>query len=101
MVNRGQKFECSNDYRSELSKFPGCVPEKCGRLVTDKLITSSEADTLLKIAKSGLSLGGSDGGARTLDLHSGALSMGKKFVNVYSLDGAKKIFNTADFAIYR
>ncbi|NWT04939.1 OGFD3 protein, partial [Mionectes macconnelli] len=35
------------------------------------------------IAERGLSLGGSDGGASILDLHSGALSLGKHFVNLY------------------
>lgn len=101
LVNRGQNLECSKDYKTELHKFSGCVPEKCKRIVTDKLVSASETDTLLRIAKNGLSLGGSDGGASTLDLHSGALSKGKKFVNVYASENSKKIFNNADLAIYK
>lgn len=49
----------------------------------------------------GISLGGSDGGASILDLHSGALSFGEKFINIYSLEEAKKIFNAADLTVYK
>lgn len=36
-----------------------------------------------------------------LDLHSGALSYGEKFINIYSLDETKKVFNSADVAVYK
>lgn len=101
LLTRIQNVECSDDYKAELNKYSGCVPEKCGRIVTDKLISSTESDVLLRIAINGLNLGGSDGGASILDLHSGALSKGSGFVNIYTLDAAKKIFNSADFALYR
>lgn len=48
-----------------------------------------------------MALGGSDGGASILDLHSGALSYGKQFINVYSLEDNKKIFTPAELAIYK
>nr|CAD7590997.1 unnamed protein product [Timema genevievae] len=79
----------------------GCVPERCGRVVFDQLVSGSEADALLKIAQQGLALGGSEGGASILDLHSGALSQGKNFVNIYKLDQAKGIFRKSDFIIYK
>jgi len=101
LVSRTQNIDCSMDYRDELEKYPGCVPEKCGRVVTDKLVSTTEADVLLKLAKSGLNLAGSDGGASILDLHSGALSKGKGFINVYKQPEAKKIFNSMDSAIYK
>lgn len=101
LVSRTQNVECSVDYRDELEQYPGCTPEKCGRIVTDKLVSTTEVDILLKLAKSGLDLAGSDGGASILDLHSGALSKGKGFVNVYKQPAAKKIFNSVDLAIYR
>lgn len=50
---------------------------------------------------SGISLGGSDGGASILDLHSGALSYGKKFINLYSLPESKRVLMPADLAIYK
>lgn len=89
------------DYRDELEKYPGCVPEKCGRIVTDKLVSATEAAVLLKLAQSGLDLAGSDGGASILDLHSGALSKGQNFINIYKQPEAKKIFNSVDSAIYK
>lgn len=101
LLSRTQHVECSNDYKAETSEYPECVPEKCGRIVSDKLVSSTETDVLLKIAMNGLSLGGSDGGASILDLHSGALSKGRDFINIYTLPQAKTIFNSADFAIYK
>ncbi|KQK74024.1 2-oxoglutarate and iron-dependent oxygenase domain-containing protein 3 [Amazona aestiva] len=109
LQDRFIEIPCSEDYNSH-KKFEGCTPRKCGRGVTDAVITREEAERILeavlfhrvclygalwdtsvvekkgkpiKIAERGLSLGGSDGGASILDLHSGALSLGKHFVNLY------------------
>lgn len=101
LLSRTQNVECSSDYKAETSEYPECVPEKCARIVSDKLVSSTETDILLKIAENGISLGGSDGGASILDLHSGALSKGHDFINIYTLSEAKTIFNSADFAIYK
>ena len=84
-----------------MDKYSGCLPEKCARVVTDKLVSATETDVLLKLAINGLNLGGSDGGASILDLHSGALSKGTGFINIYHIESARKIFNNADFAIYK
>ncbi|XP_014215722.1 2-oxoglutarate and iron-dependent oxygenase domain-containing protein 3-like [Copidosoma floridanum] len=101
LINRSVNVECSNDYRNEMEKFPGCVPKKCGRVVSDKLVSGSEVDVLLKLAENTFKLAGSDGGASILDLQSGALSKGSKFINVYALDEAQKIFDMTDFVIYK
>ncbi|XP_048346048.1 2-oxoglutarate and iron-dependent oxygenase domain-containing protein 3 isoform X2 [Sphaerodactylus townsendi] len=74
---------CSEDYDSH-KRFEGCTPRKCGRGITDAIISRGEAERIRRLAEKGLSLGGSDGGASILDLHSGALSLGKHFVNMYS-----------------
>lgn len=101
LMSRTQNVECSESYKAEIDKYPGCLPEKCARVITDKLVSATETDVLLKLATSGLNLGGSDGGASILDLHTGALSKGTGFINIYELKEAKKIFNNADFAIYK
>ncbi|XP_011311363.1 2-oxoglutarate and iron-dependent oxygenase domain-containing protein 3 [Fopius arisanus] len=101
LLSRTQNFDCPQDYKEDLDKFPECVPEKCGRIVTDKLVSTSETDVLLKIAVNGMNLGGSAGGASILDLHSGALSKGAHFINIFSLEEASRIFNPPDFAIYK
>ncbi|XP_076324686.1 2-oxoglutarate and iron-dependent oxygenase domain-containing protein 3-like isoform X1 [Tachypleus tridentatus] len=101
---RKQEIACSKDYKNELTKFKGCVPQRCGRLVTDWLVSPQEAAQLLSIAKKGLVHGGSSGGASIFDLHSGALSYGDNFVNVYKLikkEGKKALFTQHDFQIYR
>ncbi|XP_005069837.1 2-oxoglutarate and iron-dependent oxygenase domain-containing protein 3 isoform X2 [Mesocricetus auratus] len=93
---------CSEDYDGH-RRFEGCTPRKCGRGVTDIVITREEAEQIRRIAEKGLSLGGSDGGASILDLHSGALSVGKHFVNLYRYFGDKiqNIFSEEDFQLYR
>jgi len=100
LVSRTQNVDCSTDYRDELEKYPGCIPEKCGRVVTDKLVSTTEADVLLKLAKSGLDLTRFDGGADDiLDLYSGALSKGQDFIDIYKRPEAK--INSVDSAIYK
>ncbi|XP_064006959.1 2-oxoglutarate and iron-dependent oxygenase domain-containing protein 3 isoform X2 [Pogoniulus pusillus] len=96
------EIPCSEDYDSQ-KRFEGCTPRKCGRGVTDAIITKEEAERIRRIAERGLSLGGSEGGASILDLHSGALSLGKHFVNLYRYFGDKiqDIFTEEDFALYR
>lgn len=98
---RSQNVDCSESFKKDLLSFPRCMPEKCGRFVSDGLVTTGEADSLLNIAQKGIALGGSDGGASILDLHSGALSRGRSFVNVYSLENAKDVFNKADLTTYK
>ncbi|KAG7205433.1 hypothetical protein KM043_007426 [Ampulex compressa] len=101
LVTRTQNVECSEDYIADVNKYPGCVPEKCARVVTDKLVTSAETNLLLRLAMRGLKLGGSDGGASVLDLHSGALSKGSGFIDIYQLPEAEDIVNSVEFKIYK
>ncbi|XP_044528701.1 2-oxoglutarate and iron-dependent oxygenase domain-containing protein 3 [Gracilinanus agilis] len=102
LQNRFIEVICSEDYDSH-KRFEGCTPRKCGRGITDIVVTREEAERLRRIAEKGLSLGGSEGGASILDLHSGALSFGKHFVNLYRYFGAKiqDIFSEEDFQLYR
>ncbi|XP_042240748.1 2-oxoglutarate and iron-dependent oxygenase domain-containing protein 3-like isoform X2 [Homarus americanus] len=97
---RSVEISCSKDYADELRHFQGCIPKKCGRVIFDTLVTTSEVAALLNIAERGLSVGGSTGGASILDLHSGALSHGNAFVNIFKLEEAKNLFNAQDFKIY-
>lgn len=98
---RAHDVPCSESYKLELSKFKGCVPERCGRVVSDSIVTSNEVDTLLNVAKAGFALGGSHGGASILDLHSGALSHGENFVNFYKLPEAEDVIKPEDFVTYK
>ncbi|KAL6094648.1 ogfod3 [Pungitius sinensis] len=94
--------QCSEDYDNH-KRYPGCTPQRCGRAVTDGVVTREEAQVLRRLAERGLSLAGSDGGASILDLHSGALSMGKQFVNIYRYfgDQISDVFTQEDFQLYR
>ncbi|XP_070783293.1 2-oxoglutarate and iron-dependent oxygenase domain-containing protein 3 [Enoplosus armatus] len=94
--------QCSEDYEN-YKRYPGCTPQKCGRAVTDSMVTREEAQVLRRLAERGLALAGSEGGASILDLHSGALSMGKQFVNIYRYfgDQIRDVFTQEDFQLYR
>lgn len=100
---RSQAVPCSEDYVEERKLFSECAPRKCGRVVSDSVVTANEVRVLLRIAQRGLSLGRSDGGASILDLHSGSVSRGKKFANVYTLfkQKGKLLFTEEDIKVYR
>ncbi|KAM6898436.1 2-oxoglutarate and iron-dependent oxygenase domain-containing protein 3 [Lycodopsis pacificus] len=99
---RVYSVQCSEDYEN-YQRYPGCTPQKCGRAVTDAVVTREEAQVLRRLAERGLALAGSEGGASILDLHSGALSMGKQFVNIYRYfgDQLSDVFTQEDFQLYR
>lgn len=90
------EVECSQDYDK---KFKGCSPKKCGRGVMDGLISQDEAAELVSLAKKGMAHGGSGGGPTILDLHSGALTLGEKFVNIYKI--TSDLFTARDFEVYK
>lgn len=72
---------------------------RCGRIVTDSIVSPLEAKQLADIALRGLKLTGDPaGGASILDLHSGALSAGKGFINLYALNTT--VYNHRDFDLY-
>ncbi|KAB0796024.1 hypothetical protein PPYR_10085 [Photinus pyralis] len=98
---RGQVFECDSNYLTEVKQFANCEPKKCGRYISDKIVTTNEVEVLLKIAKRGFALGSSDRGVSILDLHSGALSFGEQLVNIHSFVESKNILNPADLAVYK
>jgi len=96
---RYQQFLCSPPYKREIEALePACVPNQCGRFVLDGLVTEAEVHKLLDIAKKGLSKGGGSGGASILDLHSGALSHGEQFINLYKVH--PDLFTSRDFKVY-
>jgi len=89
---KSMNISCSNDYHKS-TVFPGCTPTLvCGRHVIDGMVTAEEVDILLSIVKRALKHGESDGGASILDLHSGALSKGRKFVNIYKYLDKNELF---------
>jgi len=100
-MNR-MRVDCSADYEEDRKLHPGCTPQWCGRIVTDSVVSDVDASRLLEVAKVGFRYGGSDGGASILDLHSGALSKGDRFINIYSLKSASgmPIFKKSDFVLY-
>lgn len=69
--------------------------------MTDSLVTEQEANTLIDLAQKGLSFGGGTGGVSILDLHSGALSKGDNFVNIYTLPEAKEFLNDDALKAYK
>lgn len=96
---RYQQFLCAPSYKKEITDLePGCLPTQCGRFTLDGLVSESEVHKLLDVAKKGLAKGGGSGGASILDLHTGALSYGEKFINLYKTN--PDLFTTEDFKLY-
>lgn len=101
IIFRSQNVDCDKDYLNEIAGYRTCVPNKCGRFVTDSLVNESEAVALLELAQAGFVYGGSSGGASILDLHSGALSQGESFINIYRLAEAKGFLNDNALTVYK
>lgn len=101
LPGKGQVIECSVEYMKEVDKFEGCFPKACRRFVTDKVVSVKETEELLAFARKGLNMGGSSGGASIFDIHSGALSLGHQFVNIYKIKKIKNFFTEDDFNTYR
>ena len=96
---RHAQFLCHPHYKKEIQDInPVCLPAKCGRFIMDDIITVAESHKLLTILKKGLSKGGGNGGASILDLHSGALSHGDNFINLYK--SHPNVFTPKDYETY-
>ncbi len=67
----------------------------------DNIISNEEVDIMLQLIKRGLSYGGSHGGASVLDLHTGAMSKGVHFVNLYKMESAEKLFKAHELQVYK
>ncbi|VVC95263.1 unnamed protein product [Leptidea sinapis] len=98
---KSQYLKCSPQYLNEIDKFNGCVPHKCKRFVADTVVSLKDVEGLLSIAKKGFQYGRSLGGASILDLHSGAMSKGQVFINIYESPYMKQLFTEEDFNLYR
>ena len=92
--HRFVEVSCSNDYGKS---FKNCKPKKCGRAVRDDLFSQNDLKHMREIVEKGMKHGGGNGGATILDLHSGALSYGDKFINLHAI---KTVFNQSDFEVY-
>lgn len=67
----------------------------------DNVISNEEVETMMTLVRRGLSFGGSFGGASILDLHTGAMSKGVHFVNLYKLISPRKLFRIHELEVYR
>lgn len=101
IILRAQNVDCATEYLNEITQYITCVPNKCGRFVTDSLATEQETNALIDLAKRGMSFGGGSGGVSILDLHSGALSKGRNFVNIYALPEAKGFLTEEALTAYK
>lgn len=67
----------------------------------DNVISNEEVETMITLVKRGLSYGGSHGGASILDLHTGAMSKGVHFVNLYKLVSPRRLFHIHELEVYK
>lgn len=81
----GQEKACAPQYRQDVALFPKCAPSKCGRFVSDSIVSEREALELRILAETVFSISQPSGGVAIFDLNSGALSNGTQFVNLFQL----------------
>lgn len=88
----GQILPCSNDYNQNEQRNinENCLPKKCGRYVSDSIITDQESLELRLLAENVFSLIEPRGGVAIFDLITGALSNGSQFINFYKLISYKR-----------
>lgn len=86
-------------------RHPACSPQHCARIVVREFLTTQQVSQLLTLVKKALIHGRSDGGASIFDFHSGAISKGDRFINVYSVHtatGGQPVFGSEEFdVLYR
>lgn len=100
IILRAQNVECATDYLNEISQFTTCIPNKCGRFVSDSLVTEKEATTLLSLMKRAAEYGGGNGGVTILDVHTGTLSKDSGFVNIHKLVNTNEFVGEAEVSTY-
>ena len=85
-----------------INEYSSCSPTKCARIVVNEFLSVQQSSSLLKLVQKALSYGRSHGGASIFDVHSGTISKGNKFVNIYSLHAinGEHIFNSTDFITF-
>ena len=55
---RSVSMLCSPAYKAEIQALdPVCLPARCGRMISDDIVTEAEAHALLNLAKKGLAQG--------------------------------------------
>ena len=55
---RSVSMLCSPTYKAEIQALdPVCLPARCGRMISDAIVTEAEAHGLLNLAKKGLAQG--------------------------------------------
>uniref|UniRef100_A0A3B5KT14 2-oxoglutarate and iron dependent oxygenase domain containing 3 n=1 Tax=Xiphophorus couchianus TaxID=32473 RepID=A0A3B5KT14_9TELE len=109
---RVYSVQCSEDYEN-YKRYPGCTPQKCGRAVTDGVVTSEEAQALRRLAERGLALAGSEGGVnishtqiliprKLKSLFTCSINTKKKVVmKTYFGEQIADVFTEEDFKLYR
>eukprot|EP01006_Ploeotia_vitrea_P033164 TRINITY_DN65284_c0_g1_i2.p1 TRINITY_DN65284_c0_g1~~TRINITY_DN65284_c0_g1_i2.p1 ORF type:complete len:310 (-),score=25.51 TRINITY_DN65284_c0_g1_i2:111-1010(-) len=78
-IDQSWSFSCSPD----TSKVPKCSPRTCGRRVVDGLFTSTEIEALKNLTDATMQYGGGSAGPTIYDVHSGALTKGNQFIDIY------------------
>lgn len=86
----GQLVACSGDFSVEQKMFKTCSPQRCGRFVSDSILSQAEVLEMRIMAETIFSLSRPSGGVAIFDFFTGALSNGTQFVNFFKFIEGKK-----------
>jgi hypothetical protein len=101
-----QQVMCSQeDYTEDRVRFPSCAPQRCGRFVSDSVVTEAEAKHLLSMAMRDPSLGFTPSFRSPLNIQlaplSGTTSFGRAFKRVNSTPEMVDMLTEKDLEVYR
>ena len=97
--------QCKKNQRNQRPVVPKCSTQankKCGAFLVDNFINVTEVNQLRNLVHRAMKLGGGSGGPTILDLQSGALSKGDKFIDIwraFDLAGVEPL-TKGDVSIY-
>jgi len=98
---KGMKTKCSAGFSSHVKKFTGCVPNHCGRLVSDEVVTNEEVYGWEDLISRGFKEAKFESAVSILDFSSGLVKIGGRTLDVYKLNKTKPVFRREDNLVFQ
>jgi hypothetical protein len=99
---RGMKTKCSSGFDQAVSKYPACVPNHCGRIITDEIVSLQEIHALNDLVERVFKVAKQEAAAATVfDLTTGTLKYGGQTLDLIKANKTKRIFEDGDSLIFQ
>jgi len=78
-----------------------CTPERCGLILSDNILSETEKNVLIEMAKNVLAVGGQGDEPIHLNLHTGHMRNKTADINLFNTEYGKRIFKNTYLNVYR